>query len=488
MNHLRTATQLWILLCSVAWAQSNASGPRVDLTPVDFAAEIRPLLEAQCLACHASTDPEGGLDLSTADAARQGGDSGPSLVAFRPAESPLYTTTIADADSDELMPPASSNGPLAKAATEKLRLWIEQGAEWPANIRLTSQPKLPERTALERGSPDNLDLIRRLHAMILAKSVDSVAEPSEHSDYVGVIPASGVEFHMVAIPGGDFLMGSPPSEPERHSNEGPQLPVEIASFWIGQYEVTWNEYEPFMTTKAERHKDGTRKDYDPTRHGVVDAVSCPTPPYMEMSFGMGQDGYPAISMTQHAANKYCEWLSAQTGHFYRLPTEAEWEYACRAGTTTAYSFGDDPALLGDHAWFYDNSNEKYQKVGRKKPNPWGLYDMHGNVMEWTADQFEKDYFARIKSSPANPCLHPTRRYPRSVRGGSWDDDPEQLRSAFRRGSEKQWKQQDPQLPKSIWYHTDAQWLGFRIVRPLTVPTVEEMDAFWNSAQKKKARP
>ena len=203
-----------------------------------------------------------------------------------------------------------------------------------------------------------------------------------------------------------------------------------------------------------------------------------------MSFGMGQDGYPAISMTQHAANKYCQWLSAQTGQFYRLPTEAEWEYACRAGTTTAYSFGDDVAKIGQYAWYYDNSNEKYQKVGQKKPNPWGLHDMHGNVMEWTADKFMPDYFTQIKDSAINPFLRPDKLYPRSVRGGGWDDDAEQLRSAYRRGSTADWKQQDPQLPKSIWYHTDAQWLGFRIVRPLRTPTVEEMYFYWNSAANK----
>ncbi len=476
MNHLPTVITLWALLGSTSWAQSIESAAAIN-----FAAEIRPLLEQHCLACHSRSEPEGGLDLSTAEAARRGGDSGPSLVPYRPQESPLYTSTIADADSDELMPPASSNGPLPIAAREKLRRWIEQGAEWPADIVLVAQPKPPARIA-GQGSPDNLELIKRLHAMISERAGNST---TEHSDYEEVIPASGVEFQMVAIPGGDFLMGSPPGEAGRADNEGPQVPVKIATFWMGKYEVTWNEYEPFMTTKAERLKDGTRKDYDPTIHGVVDAVSCPTPPYMEMSFGMGQDGFPAISMTQHAANKYCQWLSAQTGHFYRLPTEAEWEYACRAGTTTAYSFGDDPALLEEYAWFYDNSNEKYQKVGQKKPNPWGLYDMHGNVLEWTADQFKDDYFQQIQLSAANPFVRPTSIYPRSVRGGSWDDDPEQLRSAFRRGSEKDWKQQDPQLPKSLWYHTDAQWLGFRILRPLNIPTAEEMDAFWNSATKKK---
>ncbi|MEM9367660.1 MAG: SUMF1/EgtB/PvdO family nonheme iron enzyme, partial [Planctomycetota bacterium] len=185
----------------------------------------------------------------------------------------------------------------------------------------------------------------------------------------------------------------------------------------------------------------------------------------------------------HAANKYCQWLSAQTGHFYRLPTEAEWEFACRAGTGEAFSFEED--AMEDHAWFYDNSNDKYQKVGAKKPNALGLFDMHGNVMEWTADQYYEDYHARITENPVDPYLAPESLYPRSVRGGSWYDDPDQLRSARRMGSDPSWKQQDPQLPRSIWYHTDAQWLGFRIVRPVEVPDVETMHAFWNSAVDKR---
>ena len=332
-------------------------------------------------------------------------------------------------------------------------------------------------------SPDNLDLIKKLHAEIAKKTGDVKA--SEMKDYSAKVPKTGADFHMVAIKGGEFLMGSPPSEPHRQDNEGPQVKVKLDPFWIGKYEVTWDEYEPYMITQVDREKNGARKNYDPKMHSLVDAVSQPTAPYVEMSFGMGQRGYPAISMTQHAANKYCQWLSAQTGHFYRLPTEAEWEYACRAGTITAYSFGDDPSKLGEYAWYYENSNEKYQKVGTKKPNPWGLHDMHGNVMEWTADQFDPEYFSKIKNSPNNPFLKPTKLYPRTVRGGGWDDDPEQLRSAYRKGSDPYWKVQDPQLPKSIWYHTDAPWLGFRLVRPLKVPTVEEMNLYWNSAKDKK---
>ena len=120
-------------------------------------------------------------------------------------------------------------------------------------------------------------------------------------------------------------------------------------------------------------------------------------------------------------------------------------------------------------------------MGHKKPNPWGLHDMHGNVSEWTADQFANDYFSRIAGHATPPLVAPKTLYPRTVRGGKWDDDPAQLRSAYRRGSDPTWKQQDPQLPRSIWYHTDARWLGFRVVRPLQVPSPEEMSIYWNSA-------
>ena len=189
----------------------------------------------------------------------------------------------------------------------------------------------------------------------------------------------------------------------------------------------------------------------------VDAVSRPTRPYVEMSFGMGIEGFPAISMTQHAANKYAEWLSQKTGQFYRLPTEAEWEYACHAGTTTAYSFGDDAKELVKYAYFASNSGGKYQKVGLKLPNPWGLYDMHGNVMEWTLDQYSADFYAHSPAS--NPRNQATKPYPHSVRGGSWQDPAEMLTCSARVASDPSWKEQDPQLPKSVWYETDAQGLG-----------------------------
>jgi formylglycine-generating enzyme required for sulfatase activity len=438
---------------------------------IDFATHIQPILEQNCISCHQSGNAEADLDLSTRAAATTGGSNGPALIPFN-LKSPLLTLTLLSPNNDSLMPPADKGGPLDRESIELLTLWISQGAPWPDGPPLqATEKKVGPKTTF-----DDLELVRKINELILQTQQ---RESALDAAYEGTIPQTGVAYQMVPIPGGKFLMGSPPAEPDRKDDEGPQQEVTIDPFWIGKYEVTWDEYEPFMITQVDREKHGGRKDYDPNTHPLVDGVSQPTPPYTEMSFGMGQRGFPAISMTQHAANKYCQWLSAQTGHFYRLPTEAEWEYACRAGTTTPFSFGDEP--IDDYAWFYENSNEKYQKVGQKKPNPFGLYDMHGNVMEWCADQYVSDYFLQIGTAANNPWIKPSSLYPRTVRGGGWDDDAEQLRSAARRGSDKSWKQQDPQLPKSIWYHTDARWLGFRIVRPVKIPTPEEMYFYWNSA-------
>jgi formylglycine-generating enzyme required for sulfatase activity len=306
--------------------------------------------------------------------------------------------------------------------------------------------------------------------------------PAEMKAYTVVIPGTEVGFEMLPIPGGKFAMGSPENEAGRKPDEGPQHEVEIAPFWMGKCEVTWQEFELFMYPTEEKKARETRK-LPPMLNALSDAITHPTQPYVEMSFGMGKDGFPAISMTQHAANKYCQWLSAKTGQFYRLPTEAEWEYAARAGTTTAYFWGNDPAPMGDYCWWGKNSDFKYQKVGKKKPNPWGLHDILGNVIEWTLDQYDAEYY---KTSPAaNPWNKATKPYPHAARGGSWDDeDPAKLRAAARRASDASWKMQDPQLPKSIWYHTDAQFLGFRVVRPLKTPTAEEMNAYWNSGVEK----
>jgi formylglycine-generating enzyme required for sulfatase activity len=321
-----------------------------------------------------------------------------------------------------------------------------------------------------------------IHGRIVANLKEKSA--ADMKAYTNVIPGTEVTYAMTPIPGGEFLLGSPGTEADRKADEGPQAKVQIAPFWMGTYEVTWDEYLLFMYPDDEKKLRETHPT-EATINQVSDAVTRPSKPYADMSNGFGKSGYPAIAMTQHAANKFCHWLSAKTGHFYRLPTEAEWEYACRAGTATAYSFGNDAGKLGDFGWFFDNSNSKTQKVGKKQPNPWGLYDMHGNVLEWVLDQYDPEFYKTLSAGAAsNPWNKATQPYPHSARGGSWDDDAPALRSAARRGSDRTWKMTDPQLPKGKWYVTDAWFIGFRVVRPLAVPSAEEMTKYWISGVEK----
>jgi formylglycine-generating enzyme required for sulfatase activity len=311
---------------------------------------------------------------------------------------------------------------------------------------------------------------------VVAQDTNTATTEAEMKPYTETISSTDVTLEMVPIPGGTFLMGSPEHEIGRQTHEGPQREVKLDPFWMGKCEVTWEQYESWAMgiDKKVRQLSGVPDSDDDS----IDGISMPTKPWVDMSFGMGKEGYPAICMTQLAAKIYCKWLTAKTSHYYRLPTEAEWEYACRAGSQTAFCFGDDPEQLDEFAWYFDNSDEQYQKVGQKKANAWGLHDMHGNVAEWVLDQLtEGGYPAPASAERINPVQVPTKMYPRVVRGGSWLDDPEALRSAARQGSTVQWKRQDPQIPQSIWYHTDADFVGFRVVRPLHVPNSEEAKRF-----------
>ena len=293
------------------------------------------------------------------------------------------------------------------------------------------------------------------------------------------IKTSDITFEMVPVKGGIFSMGSSAEDKSRSEDELLARKVKVSDFWMGKHELTWDEYELWMINLDKDNRD-YKKLENTEQDELSDAVTKPTAPYTDMSFGMGKKGYPAICMTQLSAKMYCMWLSARTGKFYRLPTEAEWEFACKAGTSTAYSFGDDPEQLSDHSWHLDNSKYQYQKVGQKKPNPLGLHDMHGNVWEWVLDQFVPPAKKAPSKLLVNPIAMPTSLYPRVVKGGSWDDDEQTHRSSSRMPSEEWWKEQDPQLPKSVWYHTDAIFVGFRVVRPREIPTLDEIEKFWPS--------
>ena len=196
-------------------------------------------------------------------------------------------------------------------------------------------------------------------------------------------------------------------------------------------------------------------------------------------------------MTPYAAMQYTKYLSLLSETFYRLPTEAEWEYACRAGTKTTFYFGDDPKLLTDHAWYYDNSDDYRKKVGTKKPNPWGLYDMYGNVAEWVLDEYRNDaYQNAVKVFGANQELsirawqayvRPSKTHPRVARGGSFELEPEDCRSAARLKSNEEWSDEEVSVPKSTHWHTTSPstGTGFRLIRPLIPPSRDEhKKIFW----------
>ena len=319
-----------------------------------------------------------------------------------------------------------------------------------------------------------------------AATQDPKPAADELQPYKQQIPGSDIGFDMVPIPGGRFLMGSPPDEPGRGADEGPQIEVAVEPFWMGRCEVTWNEYDVWNT------------DPERPQSKKPDGVSRPTPAYQEMTFGMGRDGFPAICMSHAAARQYCKWLTDKTGRFHRLPTEAEWEYACRAGAKTAYAFGNDAARLPEFAWFAGNNKRAleqgaeplpaYQRVGQKAPNAWGLHDMHGNVAEWVADRYVADAYdaAHGKAPRQDPYFQPQRdnrdrpvRFPHLVRGGSWRDEAAAQRCAARRSSEASWNERDPQIPKSWWYLTEGQHVGFRVVRPLREPDAKERERFEN---------
>ena len=307
------------------------------------------------------------------------------------------------------------------------------------------------------------------------------------------IPGTEASFDLVPIPGGTFKMGSPSGEAKRRDDEGPQIEVEVEPFYMGKYEVTWGEYEPFLQNYHRLAGLPSDKRPQVPADKIAQAVTYPTPMY-ELEAGpkldkMGRGGkYPAVIMSQFAARQYCKWLSKKTGRFYRLPTEAEWEYAARAGTNSAYSYGNDTDKLEDYAWYFENSENEdgdavYREVGQKKPNPWGLYDIHGNVAEWCTDQYAAEWYKQFDGRKVkwHELINwPGKQHPRSIRGGGYESEGEDCRSAARLGSDKKMNIKDPQLPQSPHWLTEGFWIGFRVVSPVKEPSEEEKLKYWEA--------
>ena len=263
---------------------------------------------------------------------------------------------------------------------------------------------------------------------------------------------------MVAIPSGKFQIGSKSILAD--TDESPMAEVALSSFWMSEHEVTFEEWDLYF------------KDMSLPQSKIIDGVTRATPQYIDLTWGMGRDAkHPTNSMSQQAAMMYCKWLYSKTGFFYRLPTEAEWEYACKAGAETKAG-----APLNEVAYYIDNSEAKFHHVKEKKPNAWGLYDMLGNLSEWTVDQYDATYYQKIAGN--DPNTTPGSKYPRTVRGGSYLDNANQLRCTNRIASDAKWNQRDPQIPKSRWWLTDGMFVGFRVVRPEKQPSKEEIEKFY----------
>jgi formylglycine-generating enzyme required for sulfatase activity len=307
------------------------------------------------------------------------------------------------------------------------------------------------------------------------------AEVKEFKNFTEQIPGSSIKFNMVAVPGGKFKMGSPETEPFRKADEGPVREVELSPFFMAEIEVTWDEYLAFYVQTA---AEGRSTDTEGTRKQLAkktDAISGATPPYGQPDQGWGMGQRPAISFSYHAAETYCRWLSQVTGKTYRLPTEAEWEYACRAGAETPYFFPGDPnkfyrtgfrakiskndtSVINTYVVYKANSPSKTQLPDRVKPNPFGLKNMLGNVAEFCSDWYKPDSYSGYPQGVVKDPKGPESGEEHVIRGGTFQNNADLLRCAARDYTRTAaWLKTDPQMPKSIWWYSDCFNVGFRVV-------------------------
>jgi formylglycine-generating enzyme required for sulfatase activity/nitrate/TMAO reductase-like tetraheme cytochrome c subunit len=299
------------------------------------------------------------------------------------------------------------------------------------------------------------------------------------SNYTEQIPGTAVSFKMTAIAGGTFQMGSPEKESFHQPDESPVRTVTLSPFFMAEVETTWEQYWAFYANTMSEGRTPPETVYANNSNPNVDAISGPTPPFGFPDQGWGAGNRPAITMTHYAAETFCQWLSQKTGKKYRLPTEAEWEYAARGGTQTPYFFAGDPSKFSDRGFwrrFFDaetdsissyviyakNSRNKTQEPSGVKPNPWGLKNMLGNVMEYCADKYDPEAYKKGGESIADPLVTEGEEW--VVRGGNYTSDAAGLRAAARDYTRHEaWLKTDPQQPKSIWWYSDIRGIGFRVV-------------------------
>lgn len=302
---------------------------------------------------------------------------------------------------------------------------------------------------------------------------------SVFEDYLEQIPGTSVSFKMVAVPGGTFRMGSTPKEPFHKADEAPVRNVTISPFFMAEVEVTWDQYWAFYANTMSEGRTPPETVYARNSNPDVDGVSGPTPPFGFPDQGWGSGDRPAITMTHYAAETFCQWLSLKTGKTYRLPTEAEWEYAARAGTETPYFFEGSPKkysqegfwrkfispstdMISSYVVYAGNSRNRTQEPSAVEANPFGLKNMLGNVMEYCADKYDPEAYSKTPEEVKDPIVTTGTEW--VVRGGNYASDASDVRSAARGATQHDaWLKTDPQQPKSIWWYSDIRGIGFRVV-------------------------
>ncbi len=311
-------------------------------------------------------------------------------------------------------------------------------------------------------------------------------EPTQVDSFVNFtekIPGSSVSFDMVAIPGDTYTIGSPPDESYRDPDEGPRRRVKVSNFWIGRTEITWDEYEAFYAqTASEGRSEDQYASAAVSLPEGVESITGPTPAYGNPGQGWGRGKRPAITMTFYAATQYCKWLSKVTGKTYRLPTEAEWEYATRGQQDGAYFFEGDPTdytsqrlwnrifgvdttTINTYVIYTENSAGITHPPSVVAPNPFGLVHTLGNVLEFCSDWYATDAYEQYPEGEiiVNPT-GPASGEEHVIRGGSYNDDAANVRIANRAPTQHEaWMVTDPQMPKSLWWYSDNAEVGFRVV-------------------------